>query len=74
MKRDVFGICLSKSMLSNNLSSTFTHVRAYQKQAESEEVTVLHAFPQMSGQELLTSMKSSQTLLWRAEYICCDLK
>ncbi|MFM2590083.1 hypothetical protein [Vibrio sp. TBV020] len=74
MKRDVFGICLSKSMLSNNLSSTFTHVRAYQKQDESEEVMVLHAFPQMSGQDLLTSMKSSKKLLWRAEYVCCDFK
>ena len=74
MKRDVFGICLSKGMLSNNLSSTFTHVRAYQRSEESEEVTVLHAFPQMSGQELLTNMKETKRLLWRAEFICSGSK
>ncbi|MCG9576753.1 hypothetical protein L1D14_10930 [Vibrio tubiashii] len=74
MKRDVFGICLSKGMLSNNLSSTFTHVRAYQRSEESEDVTVLHAFPQMSGQELLTNMKETKRLLWRAEFICSSNK
>ncbi|KLN64535.1 MULTISPECIES: hypothetical protein [Vibrio] len=74
MKRDVFGICLSKGMLSNNLSSTFTHVRAYQKSEESEDVTVLHAFPQMSGQEVLINMKETQRLLWRAEFICSGMK
>jgi hypothetical protein len=74
MKRDIFGICLSKSMLSNNLSSTFTHVRAYQKSDQSEDVTVMHAFPQMSGQELLTNMKQTKRLLWRAEFVCSDNK
>lgn len=74
MKRDVFGICLSKGMLSNNLSSTFTHVRAYQKSEGSEDVTVMHAFPQMSGQELLTNMKTTKRLLWRAEFICLQSK
>ncbi|KGY12264.1 cation transporter [Vibrio tubiashii] len=74
MKRDVFGICLSRGMLTNNLSSTFTHVRAYQRSEENEDVTVMHAFPQMSGQELLTNMKGSTRLLWRAEFVCSDMK
>ncbi|RTZ16775.1 hypothetical protein EJ063_08255 [Vibrio aquaticus] len=74
MKRDVFGICISKNMLSNNLSSTFTHIRAYQKLGKGEDVAVLHAFPQLSGQELLHNMNSSQTLLWRAEFVCSSLK
>ena len=74
MKRDGFGICLSKALLNNNLSSTFTHVRAYQTSSESEDVTVLHAFPQMSGQELLSSMTSSKKLLWRAEFVCSNAK
>lgn len=74
MERDAFGICLSKGMLSNNLSSTFTHVRAYQKSGESEDVTVMHAFPQMSGQELLASMQGSKRLLWRAEFVCSAFK
>lgn len=74
MKRDIFGICLSKGMLSNNLESTFTHVRAYQKTAESDDVMVMHAFPQMSGEELLTSMQTDKRLLWRAEFVCSALE
>ncbi|KJY81548.1 cation transporter [Vibrio galatheae] len=74
MERDVFGICLSKGMLSNNLSSTFTHVRAYQKSEQGEDVTVMHAFPQMSGRDLLTNMEGTKRLLWRAEYVCSNLK
>ncbi len=31
MERDTFGICLNKAMLSENMYSTFTHVRAYEK-------------------------------------------
>ncbi|MEF1282530.1 MULTISPECIES: hypothetical protein [unclassified Vibrio] len=74
MKRDIFGICLSRSMLSNNLASTFTHVRAYQKSDQGEDVTVMHAYPQMSGQELLTNLKQSERLLWRAEFVCSNNK
>ncbi|NVD06732.1 hypothetical protein FCU94_07375 [Vibrio sp. JPW-9-11-11] len=74
MKRDVFGICLSKNMLSNNLSSTFTHVRAYEKSEQGEDVTVMHAFPQMSGQEVLRNMHDTGRLLWRAEFVCMDNK
>lgn len=33
MERDTFGICLNKAMLSKNMHSTFTHVRAYEKTA-----------------------------------------
>ncbi|AIU66672.1 MULTISPECIES: hypothetical protein [Vibrio] len=74
MKRDMFGICLSKSMLSRNLSSTFTHVRAYEKSDLDNDVKVMHAFPQLSGQELLTTIQSSKQLLWRAEYVCLNQK
>ena len=70
MKRDMFGICLSKSMLSHNLSSTFTHVRAYKKSKYSDGVKVMCSYPQLSGEELLTTIKSSRSLLWRAEFIC----
>ena len=35
MKRDNFGICLTKAMLFKNLQSTFTHVRAYEKNETS---------------------------------------
>lgn len=74
MKRDMFGICLSKSMLSRNLSSTFTHVRAYEQSTHDDEVKVRHAYPQLSGQELLTTIQSSKRLLWRAEYVCLSQK
>ncbi|WP_260258394.1 hypothetical protein [Vibrio intestinalis] len=70
MKRDIFGICLSKSMLSNNLSSTFTHVRAYHKSSDCDDLKVEHAYPQMTGKELLSNMDSAQAMLWRAEYVC----
>ncbi|WP_114767815.1 hypothetical protein [Vibrio rhodolitus] len=70
MKRDVYGICLSKNMLSKNLSSTFTHVRAYSKAEVLEDACVRHAFPQMSGKDLLNSIKTDASLFWRAEYVC----
>ena len=35
MKRDNFGICLTKAMLFKHLQSTFTHVRAYEKDETS---------------------------------------
>lgn len=70
MKRDIFGICLSKSMLSNNLSSTFTHVRAYESLDSQDEVKVRHAFPQMSGEQILENMSAAKSLLWRAEFAC----
>lgn len=74
MKRDVYGICLSKSLLSNNLASTFTHVRAYQRSDDGQDAKVMHAFPQLSGEELLNNMKSTKSLLWRAEFLCCVMK
>ncbi|WP_075649850.1 hypothetical protein [Vibrio ponticus] len=70
MKRDVYGICLSKNLLSKNLSSTFTHVRAYSKTEVIEDACVRHAFPQMSGKDLLTSVQTDATLFWRAEFVC----
>ncbi|MBA5763574.1 hypothetical protein H2O73_14520 [Vibrio sp. 404] len=70
MKRDVFGICLSKSMLSQNLSSTFTHVRAYSRSELIEDAQVRHAYPQISGQDLLNNMQTDKSLFWRAEYVC----
>ncbi|WP_284193249.1 hypothetical protein [Vibrio zhanjiangensis] len=70
MKRDMFGICVSKSMLSHNLSSTFTHVRAYEKSKHNDKIKVMCSYPQLSGQELLTTIRSSRNLLWRAEFIC----
>ncbi|MDF9400357.1 hypothetical protein [Vibrio sp. 1180_3] len=71
MKRDAFGICLSRDMLFNNLHSTFTHVRAYELKTESnEDLRVLLAFPQMSGKDVLSTMQGSQKLEWRADYFC----
>lgn len=71
MKRDDLGICLSKDMLSRQLYSTFTHVRAYDaKDSCSDEMLVLLSFPQMSGRELLSTMQSSKKLVWRADYFC----
>ncbi|WP_070971353.1 hypothetical protein [Vibrio sonorensis] len=70
MKRDVFGICLSKSMLSNNLKSTFTHVRAYEMDKTHEGAVVKHAFPQLSGEEVLESMQTKKRLVWRAGFCC----
>ncbi|MCW8332521.1 hypothetical protein J4N42_06710 [Vibrio sp. SCSIO 43135] len=74
MQRDTFGICLSKSMLSRNLTTTFTHVRAYETIEQSEDVKVMQAYPQMSGRELLSTMQDGQTLLWRAEFSCQSLQ
>ncbi|WP_341665115.1 hypothetical protein [Vibrio sp.] len=70
MKRDTFGICLSKSMLSTNLSSTFTHVRAYEKSKHGDNIIVMRSYPQLSGKELITTIDASRNLLWRAEFIC----
>ncbi|GAB2661715.1 hypothetical protein [Vibrio panuliri] len=74
MKRDVYGICLSKNMLSKNLSSTFTHVRAYSKAEVLEDACVRHAYPQMSGKELLNNIQSDTNLFWRAEFVCQTCK
>lgn len=71
MKRDAFGICLSRDMLFDNMHSTFTHVRAYELKTESnEDLRVLLAFPQMSGKDVLSTMQGSQKLEWRADYFC----
>ncbi len=61
MKRDAFGICLSRDMLFNHLQSTFTHVRAYEEIAteSNDDLRVLLAFPQMSGKDVLTTMQGS---------------
>lgn len=74
MERDIFGICLSKSMLSNNLSGTFTHVRAYSKSRREEDAQVMRAYPQLSGKEVLANMESSKSLFWRAEFACLDMR
>ncbi|MCL9774896.1 Rossmann-fold NAD(P)-binding domain-containing protein [Vibrio methylphosphonaticus] len=75
MKRDCFGICLDRAVLSKNRASTFTHVRAYQKlnaQHEDVENDLLVSFssPQMSGKEVLQAMKQAKNLVWRAGYFC----
>ncbi len=72
MERDDLGICLSKEMLSHQLSATFTHVTAYDEANSSclEEMSVMFSFPQMSGQEVLNTMKSTKKLVWRAGYFC----
>ncbi|WP_428774744.1 hypothetical protein [Vibrio sp.] len=70
MRRDDLGICLTKSMLSHNMASTFTHVRAYEADLTGDDVTVIKAYPQMSGEELMESMKHSKRLFWRAEFCC----
>ncbi|MBW3696919.1 hypothetical protein EK599_14560 [Vibrio sp. T187] len=75
MERDAFGICLSKAMLFDNLHSTFTHVRAYEKsEASTPDLKVLLAFPQMSGRDLLQTMQGSRQLVWRADHHCPSLK
>ncbi|MCW8344676.1 cation transporter [Vibrio sp. ZSDZ65] len=75
MKRDCFGICLNRAVLSKNRTSTFTHVRAYQKQNSPQEdvendLLVSFACPQMSGNEVLQAMKQAKNLVWRAGYFC----
>lgn len=71
MKRDSFGICLSTSILIENLHTTFTHVRAYEaKDAESKDLTVLLSFPQMLGKDLLSTVQGSRQLVWRASHHC----
>ena len=72
MKRDVFGICLSQTILSEHLATTFTHVRVYRKHDGNQELKVVDAYPQMSGKELLTTMSGARekALHWRAEHYC----
>ncbi len=71
MERDNFGICLNKAMLSEYMYSTFTHVRAYEKNdSGSSDLRVLLSFPQMSGKDLLDTMRGSRQLEWRAEFHC----
>ncbi|ARV72703.1 hypothetical protein [Vibrio campbellii] len=75
MERDTFGICLNKAMLSENMYSTFTHVRAYEKSdASPADLKVLLSFPQMSGKDLLNTMRGSRQLEWRAEFHCPSMK
>ncbi|HFQ5214873.1 TPA: hypothetical protein ACGUW3_003430 [Vibrio vulnificus] len=75
MERDTFGICLNKAMLSKNMHSTFTHVRAYEKDEQSpSDLKVLLSFPQMSGRDLLQTMQGSRQLEWRAEFFCPSMK
>ncbi|AIL70568.1 hypothetical protein ACSTDZ_08530 [Vibrio vulnificus] len=75
MERDTFGICLNKAMLSKNMHSTFTHVRAYEKDGRSpSDLKVLLSFPQMSGRDLLQTMQGSRQLEWRAEFFCPSMK
>ncbi|MGD8109468.1 hypothetical protein ACQEXU_06160 [Vibrio sp. TRT 21S02] len=74
MQRDVLGICLSKSMLSSNLNSTFTHVRAYDSPEILDDAQVLESYPQLSGKEVLKSMKHSRSRVWRAEFCCQRMK
>ncbi|EJG0785101.1 TPA: hypothetical protein NKV59_003296 [Vibrio parahaemolyticus] len=75
MERDTFGICLNKAMLSENMYSTFTHVRAYEKNGgNASDLKVLLSFPQMSGKDLLNTMRGSRQLEWRAEFHCPRLK
>ncbi|EJZ9093274.1 hypothetical protein OIX85_003682, partial [Vibrio parahaemolyticus] len=73
--RDTFGICLNKAMLSENMYSTFTHVRAYEKNGgNASDLKVLLSFPQMSGKDLLNTMRGSRQLEWRAEFHCPRMK
>ncbi|MBO0179201.1 hypothetical protein P7L86_04640 [Vibrio parahaemolyticus] len=75
MERDKFGICLNKAMLSENMYSTFTHVRAYEKNGgNASDLKVLLSFPQMSGKDLLNTMRGSRQLEWRAEFHCPRMK
>ncbi|EGQ7683494.1 hypothetical protein IZS58_004435 [Vibrio parahaemolyticus] len=75
MERDTFGICLNKAMLSDNMYSTFTHVRAYEKNGgNASDLKVLLSFPQMSGKDLLNTMRGSRQLEWRAEFHCPRMK
>ncbi|HCG8095105.1 hypothetical protein CGJ24_13250 [Vibrio parahaemolyticus] len=75
MERDTFGICLNKAMLSENMYSTFTHVRAYEKNGgNASDLKVLLSFPQMSGKDLLNTMRGSRQLEWRAEFHCPCMK
>ncbi|MGM5897651.1 hypothetical protein ABK974_17800 [Vibrio parahaemolyticus] len=75
MERDTFGICLNKAILSENMYSTFTHVRAYEKNGgNASDLKVLLSFPQMSGKDLLNTMRGSRQLEWRAEFHCPRMK
>lgn len=74
MEKDMYGFCLSKALLSNHLTGTFTHVRAYESSPSGEQDCIKHAYPQLSGKELLATMSSSDRLLWRAEFVCLDSK
>ncbi|TOL44509.1 hypothetical protein CGH98_19445, partial [Vibrio parahaemolyticus] len=55
--------------------STFTHVRAYEKNGgNASDLKVLLSFPQMSGKDLLNTMRGSRQLEWRAEFHCPRMK
>ena len=75
MKRDNWGVCLTKTMLFKHLQSIFIHVRAYDKDGTSPlDIKVLLAFPQMSGRVLLQTMQGSRQLVWRAAHHCQSFK
>ncbi len=75
MERDTLGICLSKAMLSENMYTIFTHVRAYEKkEGNALDFRVLLSFPQMNGRDLLNTIRDSRQLEWRAEFCCRNEK
>lgn len=78
MIRDEFGICLSDDMLKKNLSSTFTHVRAYEADRINHDslndMQVMFSYPQMTGEDVLDSQKKNRSLMWRAEHFCPSFK
>ncbi|WGY46789.1 MULTISPECIES: hypothetical protein [unclassified Vibrio] len=69
MERDAFGICLSQQMLAEHLQSTFTHVRAYGSE-QQDDLQVVLSIPQMTGQDLLDTIQSTEELVWRADFHC----
>lgn len=73
MKRDTLGICLNTQVVVSNQSSTFTHIRGYDKFALCQNHTkVMITYPQMNGKQLLEAMESQDEIEWRAEFLCKD--
>jgi hypothetical protein len=76
MERDCFGICLNKALLDQHKSTTFTHVRAYEKSSLPCEdrledyLIVSYSHPQLTGQDVLEVMTDANNLIWRADYFC----
>ncbi|SHO56161.1 hypothetical protein [Vibrio quintilis] len=74
MTRDELGICLSRDMLVNHLESTFTCIRAYRAEADTDDIHIQLEYAQMKGRDVLVSMKGKRKLTWRADFICPNLK